>query len=73
MVGWKAGTKRLPLTEGNAFDKQWTMADLKDAGAPDDLINKLVINASRVAENHPELKIVPSTWSELGLKIDQRA
>lgn len=73
MVGWKAGTKRLPLTEGDAFDKQWTMDDLKDAGAPDDLINKLVINASRVAENNPELKNFPSTWTDLGLKIDSLA
>jgi hypothetical protein len=70
MIGWKAGTKRLPLTMGEVSDKQWTMADLRDAGASEDLINKLVIPASRVAENHPELNIDPSMWAEPGLKIE---
>jgi hypothetical protein len=50
---------------GDAYDKQWTMADLRDSGASEDLINKLVIPASRVAENHPDLNIVESTWAEL--------
>jgi hypothetical protein len=47
---------------GGVSDREWTMADLRDAGASEDLISKLVIPASRVAENHPELNIEPSMW-----------